>query len=104
VTINGSMWILVMTVYICNTETFRQINNLKINEKIYLFLDEVTYKDSFKTELKNLYNLEHTKIFATNSSANKLIDKKAQLTERSRTVEANLSDFKEFLIFKNINL
>jgi len=80
---------------------FRKINNLKINDKIYLFLDEITYKDSFKEELKNLYDLEHTKIFATSSSANKLVDKKALLTGRARTIEVNPLDFQEFLIFKN---
>ena len=80
---------------------FRKINNLKINDKIYLFLDEITYKDSFKEELKNLYDLEHTKIFATASSANKLVDKKALLTGRARTIEVNPLDFQEFLIFKN---
>ncbi len=80
---------------------FRKINNLRINDKIYLFLDEITYKDSFKEELKNLYDLEHTKIFATSSSANKLVDKKALLTGRARTIEVNPLDFQEFLIFKN---
>ena len=80
---------------------YRQINNLKIDEKIYLFLDEVTYKESFKEELKNLYDLEHTKIFATSSSANKLLDKKALLTGRSRTIEVYPLDFQEFLYFKD---
>jgi len=80
---------------------FRKINNLKINEKIYLFFDEVTYKDSFKEELKNLYDLGNTKIFATSSSANKLIDKKALLTGRSRVLEVKPLDFQEFLFFKN---
>jgi len=80
---------------------FRKINNLKINEKIYLFFDEVTYKDSFKEELKNLYDLGNTKIFATSSSANKLIDKKALLTGRSRVLEVKPLDFQEFLLFKN---
>jgi uncharacterized protein len=80
---------------------FRKINNLKINEKIYLFFDEVTYKDSFKEELKNLYDLGNSKIFATSSSANKLIDKKALLTGRSRVLEVKPLDFQEFLFFKN---
>ena len=82
---------------------FRKINDLKINEKIYLFFDEVTYKDSFKEELKNLYDLENSKIFATSSSASKLIDKKALLTGRSRTLEVEPLDFQEFLEFKNYN-
>jgi uncharacterized protein len=80
---------------------FRKINNLKINEKVYLFFDEVTYKDSFKEELKNLYDLGNSKIFATSSSANKLIDKKALLTGRSRVLEVKPLDFQEFLLFRN---
>jgi len=82
---------------------FRKINNLKINDKIYLFFDEVTYKDSFKEELKNLYDLGNSKIFATSSSASKLIDKKALLTGRSRTLEVEPLDFQEFLLFKSYN-
>jgi len=82
---------------------FRKINNLKINEKIYIFFDEVTYKDSFKEELKNLYDLGNIKIFATSSSASKLIDKKALLTGRSRLLEIEPLDFQEFLLFKNYN-
>lgn len=82
---------------------FRKINNLKINDKIYLFFDEVTYKDSFKEELKNLYDLKNTKVFAISSSTSKLIDKKALLTGRSRVLEVEPLDFQEFLLFKNYN-
>jgi len=82
---------------------FRKINNLKINDKIYLFFDEVTYKDSFKEELKNLYDLGNTKVFATSSSASKLIDKKALLTGRSRSLEVEPLDFQEFLLFRDYN-
>ena len=80
---------------------FRKINDLKINDKVYLFFDEVTYKDSFKEELKNLYDLGNSKIFATSSSASKLIDKKALLTGRSRVLEVEPLDFQEFLVFRN---
>jgi uncharacterized protein len=83
------------------SDLVRKINNLKINEKVYLFFDEVTYKDSFKEELKNLYDLGNSKIFATSSSANKLIDKKALLTGRSRVLEVKPLDFQEFLLFRN---
>ena len=63
---------------------FRKINNLRIGDKIYLSLDEVTSKESFKQELKNLYDFGNSKIFASSSSASLLIDKKAYLTGRSR--------------------
>ena len=79
---------------------FRKLCNLNIDDKIYLFLDEVTVKDSWSQELKNLYDLEGIKIFASSSSASKLIDKKAYLTGRSRTFEIEPLDFNEFLEFK----
>jgi predicted AAA+ superfamily ATPase len=37
---------------------YRKLHKLKIEEKIYLFLDEVTYKDDFHIQLKNIY--DHT--------------------------------------------
>ena len=82
---------------------FRKINNLKITEKIYFFLDEVTAKESFKQELKNLYDLGNIKIFASSSSASLFVDKKAYLTGRSRLLEVEPLDFDEFLLFKNLS-
>lgn len=82
---------------------FRKINNLKIDEKVYLFFDEVASKKDFKQELKNLYDLGNSKIFASSSSATLLIDKKAYLTGRSRTIEINPLDFDEFLLFRKYN-
>jgi len=82
---------------------FRKINNLRISDKIYLFLDEVTAKESFKQELKNLYDLGNIKIFASSSSASLLIDKKAYLTGRSRLLEVEPLDFDEFLLFKKLS-
>lgn len=79
---------------------FRKINNLRIGDKIYLFLDEVASKNSFKQELKNLYDIGNVKIFASSSSSTLLIDKKAYLTGRSRILEVEPLDFEEFLLFK----
>ncbi len=82
-------------------KTFRQINNIEINEKVYLFLDEITCKPDFSQELKNFYDLENSKIFASSSSASVLVNKKAYLTGRTRTIEIEPLSFEEFLIFKN---
>jgi len=59
---------------------YRKLHKLKVEEKIYLFLDEVTYKDNFHIQLKNIYDSQNTKIFAASSSASMLRDKKASLT------------------------
>ena len=50
---------------------YRELHRIKVGGKIFLFLDEVTYK----------------KIFAASSSASMLRDKKASLTGRSITLE-----------------
>ncbi|PIN68599.1 AAA family ATPase, partial [Candidatus Woesearchaeota archaeon CG11_big_fil_rev_8_21_14_0_20_43_8] len=79
---------------------FKKIHGLRINQKVYLFFDEVTSKESFNQELKNLYDLDNSKIFASSSSASLLKDKKAHLTGRSRIIEINPLDFYEFMEFK----
>lgn len=83
---------------------FRKIHKLRIEEKIYLFFDEVTSRSDFHVQLKNLYDSQHTKIFAASSSASLLRDKKASLTGRSITLEINPLDLEEYLLFKEITL
>jgi hypothetical protein len=83
---------------------YRKLHKLKIEEKIYLFLDEVTYKENFHVQLKNIYDSQNTKIFAASSSASMLRDKKANLTGRSITLEIKPLDLEEYLFFKGIKL
>ena len=47
---------------------FRKIHQTKIDEKIYVFLDEITYKKAFHIQLKNIYDSQNVKIFAASSS------------------------------------
>lgn len=83
---------------------YRKLHKLKVEEKIYLFLDEVTYKENFHIQLKNIYDSQNTKIFAASSSASMLRDKKASLTGRSITLEIKPLDLEEYLFFKGITL
>ncbi len=83
---------------------FRKIHKLKIEEKIYLFLDEVTYKDDFQIQLKNIYDNQNVKIFAASSSASLLRDKKASLTGRAITLEIEPLDLEEYLFFNGIKI
>ncbi len=83
---------------------FRKIHKLKIEEKIYLFLDEVTYKDDFQIQLKNIYDNQNVKIFAASSSASLLLDKKASLTGRAITLEIEPLDLEEYLFFNGIKI
>ena len=81
---------------------FRKIHKIKIEEKIYLFLDEITCKENFQIQLKNIYDSQNTKIFVASSSASILRDKKASLTGRAITVEIRPLDLEEYLYFKGV--
>jgi len=83
---------------------FREIHKLKLEEKIYLFLDEVTYKEDFHVQLKNIYDSQNTKTFVASSSASMLRDKKASLTGRAITLEIKPLDLEEYLFFKDVTI
>lgn len=83
---------------------FRKIHKINIKEKVYLFLDEVTHKEDFHIQLKNIYDSQNTKIFVASSSVSMLRDKKASLTGRSITLEIKPLDLEEYLFFNNISL
>jgi len=83
---------------------YRKLHKLPLAIKIYLFFDEVTAKENYNQELKNFYDLENVKIFASSSSASLLKDKNAYLTGRQRIIEIMPLNFDEYLIFKNITI
>lgn len=83
---------------------FRKIHGIKLTEQIYVFFDEITYKDSYQQQLKNLYDEWNIKIYATSSASSVLKDSKAFLTGRSRLLEVMPLDFDEYLLFKNIKI
>jgi len=80
---------------------YRTIHRLGLDQKIYVFLDEIAFKENFQKELKDFYDNENIKIYASASSASILRDKKAYLTGRTRTIEILPLDFEEFLVFRN---
>ena len=80
---------------------YRTIHRLGLDRQIYVFLDEIAFKEDFQRELKDFYDNENIKIYASASSASILRDKKAYLTGRTRTVEILPLDFEEFLVFRN---
>lgn len=83
---------------------FRKLHKIPIEEKVYLFLDEVTYKDDFHLQLKNIYDSQNAKIFVASSSASMLRDKKASLTGRAITLEIKPLDLDEYLSFNGIKI
>ncbi len=83
---------------------FRKIHKIRFEEKIYLFFDEVTSKEDFHIQLKNIYDAQNAKIFVASSSASKLRDKKASLTGRAITLEIKPLNLNEYLFFKKIEI
>ncbi len=85
-------------------DEYKKIHRIKNEEKIYLFLDEITYQQDYRQQLKNLYDAYNVKIFASSSSTSLLKDKKAFLTGRSVTLEVGPLDFEEYRLFKGIDV
>lgn len=83
---------------------YRKMHKIPSKHKIYLFLDEVTYKENYHQELKNFYDLENIKIFASSSTASLMRDKNAYLTGRQRVIEVMPLSFEEYLEFKDIKI
>ncbi len=85
-------------------DTFRSINSLKQTDFVYLFLDEVHFKDEFELQLKNIYDIGNAKIFASGSSSLEIIMKTPYLTGRQRVMQISPLDFSEYLRFLNITV
>lgn len=85
-------------------EEYRKIHKLKFEEKVFLFLDEITYKKDYEQQLKNLYDSQNVKIFASSSQASVLKSRKSLITGRARIIEVLPLDFEEYLQFKKIKL
>lgn len=85
-------------------EEYRKLHRISVDDKVYLFLDEIIYQKDYYQQLKTIFDRQNTKIYATSSSSIKLKDTKAFLTGRSYLVEINPLDYKEYLYFKNIKI
>jgi len=85
-------------------ETYRKEHRIKRNKKIYVFLDEIGFREKWAQELKNLYDRENIKFFISASSASMLKDKKGFLTGRTKTIRIFPLDFHEYLKFKKIDI
>ena len=85
-------------------QEYRKLHKIPSSQKIYIFLDEVTSKENYQQELKNFYDLENIKIYASSSSASLLKDKSAYLTGRQRVIEVMPLNFNEYLLFRNITI
>ncbi|MHA1401353.1 MAG: ATP-binding protein [Candidatus Heimdallarchaeaceae archaeon] len=85
-------------------ETTRKIHGLKRKERLFLFFDEVQYKEDFERELKVLHDIENVKIYAGGSNSLVIRDKKAYLTGRHIVVKVEPLTFEEYLHFNNLTI
>ena len=85
-------------------EEYRKTHKLSARQKIFLFLDEISYQKDYEIQLKNLYDLQTAKTFASSSSASILKSRKPYLTGRSVTLEVLPLDFQEYLAFKQVKI
>ena len=85
-------------------DLFRSVHKIPFKEKIFLFLDEITRKEDYEIQMKNLYDSHNVKIYASSSSASVLKTGKAFLTGRNIIFEVLPLDFREYLKFKEIHV
>jgi predicted AAA+ superfamily ATPase len=85
-------------------EEYRKIHKLSFRQKVFLFLDEISYQKDYEIQLKNLFDLQTAKIYASSSSASILKTREPHLTGRSVTIEVLPVDFREYLTFKQIKI
>ena len=85
-------------------EIYRRIHKKSVDDKVYVFLDEVVEKENFEQELKNLYDEGKVKLICSSSKATLMRDKRAYLTGRTKTIEVMPLTFDEFLEFKKADI
>lgn len=85
-------------------EEYRKLHKIEFQEKIFIFLDEITHQENFELQLKNIFDSQNVKICCSSSSASILKNKKAYLTGRNTIIEILPLDFREYLEFKNIKI
>lgn len=85
--------------------SYRQIHNLSLDDEVYLFLDEIQYKDGWEQEVKNLYDTDlNTRIILSGSASFKIHTKTSFLTGRYGILNIYPLSFSEWLRFKDIEV
>jgi len=82
-------------------DEYRRIHSLRHNDFVYLFLDEVHTKRDYELQLKNLYDMGYSKIYASGSASLDIMMKSPYLTGRQRMIKIYPLSFVEFLKFTN---
>jgi len=85
-------------------DEYRRLHKLRIDQRVYVFLDEVTAKEEYQVQIKNLLDRQRVVILACSSSASLLKDHRAFLTGRAITYEIQPLSFHEYLEFREITI
>ncbi len=85
-------------------EEFRAEHNIKSKTKIYIFIDEIQFRENWEQEIKSIYDSEKIKFFLTGSSAMLLSEKLSYLTGRYQKTQVYPLNFQEYLDFQKIKL
>lgn len=80
---------------------FRSIHGTRIDEKIYVFLDEVQYVTDWDQQVANFYDTQNVKIVVSGSSSILIKKQSTFLTGRQLKYTIYPLDFREFLDFRN---
>lgn len=83
---------------------FRAEHNIRSNTKIYVFIDEIQFRDNWEQEIKSLYDSEKIKFVLTGSSAMLLSEKLSYLTGRYQKTQVFPLNFSEYLDFKKTKI
>ncbi len=83
-------------------DEYRKIHRIKFAERVFLFLDEIAYQKDFEQQIKNLYDNQNVKIFASTSQSSLFKNRKSFLTGRGKIIEILPLDFNEYMSFKGI--
>ncbi|PIR42374.1 hypothetical protein CO058_04035 [candidate division WWE3 bacterium CG_4_9_14_0_2_um_filter_35_11] len=81
---------------------FRLEHNIKSGTKIFVFIDEIQFRENWEQEIKSLYDSENIKFVLTGSSAVFLSDRLSYLTGRYLKTQVFPLNFAEYLSFKKI--
>jgi len=84
--------------------SYRQ--NINLNSKAYVFLDEIHRKEGWESWIRKKYDLKTKDKFVISGSCSYLLKKEYStlLTGRNLTFEVMPLSFEEFLLFKNITV
>ena len=83
---------------------YRTEFGIKSKSKIYVFIDEIQFRQNWEQEIKSLYDTENIKFILAGSSAMLLSQKLSHLTGRYLKTQVYPLNFTEYLNFKNVKV